>query len=396
MKLRWLMVMVVVAAVVAPGMVRAADDRKALRPVKLRSGPGTFHAILQRLDEGSKLSVVEDGKRWIKVRTGEGTEGWVSARVFAERPKPQGYEKLLEERGLSGVSSAVSTMATKGLTVQLGGPDAAVSPLVADFLDRVPFGPDEFERFSGDLSASPICEKLPGFMSELGQPLAGDPVRDERERNLGVRLAGLVLADAELITDPKLDGYVNQVGAAVAAASSRYDLEWRFVIFEQARPEAFAAPGGFVFLSDGLLSKLEDEAELAGVLAHQVAHVALAHGADALDARLRALGAPPVDPQQHLNRLVVQAHQLLRAARPAADELEADAYGATYAACAGYDPAGLARVYTRQGPFEPTDDHSPSKQARLDLLKKVQKAAGPTGGKALPTRFRKAVVAKAP
>lgn len=392
--LRSAMVILLAVGLLLPGSALAAEDRTALRPVKLRAGPGTFHAVLERLGEGASLAVVEDGKQWVKVRTGNGTQGWVSARVFAARPKPQGYQKLLEERGLTGVSSAVSTMATKGLTVELGGPGAAISPLVADFLDRVPFGADEFERFAGDLAASPICEELPGFMTEWGQPLAGDPERDEQERKLGVRLAGLVLADAELITDPDLDGYVNKVGAAVAAASSRYDLEWRFVIFEQKEPEAFAAPGGFVFLSDGLLNKLQDESELAGVLAHQVAHVALAHGAEALDARLRAGGAAPADAGQHLEKLVAQAHQMLRSAWPAKDELEADAYGATYATCAGYDPAGLARVYTRLGAFETSGDHSPSQQARLELLIKVEKAAGPTGGKQLPERFKQAVIAR--
>ncbi len=371
---------------------QAATDRTALRPVKVRTGPAVFHPVIERLDAGSTLLVIEDGKRWVKVRTASGSEGWVSARVFTERPQQRGYSAVLQERGLTGVSSTVATMATKGLTVQMGRGGGALSPLVTDFLTKVPFDPGDFETFVRDLPANPICARLPGWIDELGAPLPGDPEQDEQERLLGMRLAGLVLADAVLITDEALDAYVNKVGAAVAAASSRYDLQWRFVVFEQARPEAFPAPGGFVFLSSGLLEKLEDEAELAGVLAHQVAHVSLGHGAAELDRSLGEEKATSVE--ERMQRLVGKAHALLRAARPDRAELAADAYGATCAACAGYDPAGLARVYERLGFFEAPGADLSSRARRIELIQKVARTAGEAEGKYFPERFRRAVLTR--
>ena len=372
----------------------AADDRTARRSVKVRSGPAVFHAVLERLESGAKLCVVEEGKRWIKVRTGTGTEGWVSARVFTERPKAKGYSAVLSERGLAGVSSAVSTMATKGLTVHMGMGGTTISPLVAQFLDRVPFVPEEFEAFVADLPPNAICEKLPGWMDEMSKPLSGDPERDEQERQLGMRLAGLVLQDAELITDPELDAYVNKVGMAVAAASSRYELSWRFVVFESKQAEAFSAPGGFVFVSDGLLKQLKDESELAGLLAHQVAHVCLGHGAAELD---RAMGTDVKggQPEALMEQLVLKAHSLLRAARPGVAEREADAFGATYAACAGYDPAGLAQVYRRVGAPEAAGADTPTIETRAALIDKVRKASGVTPGKNFPGRFKKTVLSQA-
>lgn len=365
-------------------------NRTARRPVKLRSGPAVFHPMVERLDAGVELAVVEDGARWIKVRTAGGTEGWVSARVFLERPEPRGYGGILRKRGLTGVSSSVATMATRGLTVEPGA-GGGVNPLLADFLGRTPFAPEDFERFVQQLQANPICRELPGWMGELDEPLPGDPERDALERRLGLRVAARVLADAELITEPRLDAYVNQVGAAVAAASSRYDLEWRFVVFSQQRPEAFAVPGGFVFLSSGLLESLRDEAELAGVLGHQVAHVALAHGAAALDEAVPAGAADGQPAEQQLQKLVAAALRLLRAPRPARQELAADAYGATYVACAGYDPAGLARVYRRLSDFAARADPGVETAARLRLIERVRAAAASGAVKKLSERFAERV-----
>ncbi len=375
------------------GLAGVGESKSALRPVKLRSGPAVFHPVVQELKKGVSLSVIEEGKKWVKVKTSKGTEGWVSKRVFSAPPKPRGYGALLKESGLTGVSLAVPTMASRGLNAGTSMAGGDVAPLVKSFLERVPFAPKEFDGFVDKLHANGICEQLPGWVGEMAIPIGGDPQQDELERSFGMRLAVSILSDAELITDPKIDSYVNKVGFAVAAASSRYDLQWRFVVFSSDKKEAFSVPGGFVFISSSLLEDLRDEAELAGVLAHLVAHVTLGHGAAQLAKEAAGKKSKAHSRSEFATRLVAQARQLIMNPRLPEEELEADAFGSTYAACAGYDPAGLGSVLKRIACFEPGCRHSASLKKRLALVQRVRQSAGKNPGARLSERFSGSVLA---
>ncbi len=372
------------------GFAKVGDNKNALRPVKLRTGPAVFHPVLKRLEKGTSLVIIKEGPKWIKVRTPKGVEGWVSTRVFSAPPKPRGYAALLKERKLSGVSLAVPTMASRGLnagTTTGGG----VALLMKDFLERVPFAPAEFEGFASKLKANEICEKLPGWLDEMAIPIEGDPQQDELERSFGMRLAVSILSDFELITDPAIDSYVNKVGALVAAASTRYDLPWRFVVFKGGKKTAFSLPGGFVFVSFALLQELKDEAELAGVLAHLVAHVALAHRAlqlSRLDNEMPGSGKK----SDSMQDFVKKARGVFMSGVTPEEEMEADAFGATYCACAGYDPGGLASVLKRVGCFEPGCKGASVKK-RLVLIDRVRKSTGSNPGVRLTKRFSGSLLA---
>src|SRR5262249_49900204 len=105
--------------------------------------------------------------------------------------------------------------------------------------------------------------------------LAGLDVKQEIE--IGTLLAGRVLGAAPLVPDRNLQTYVNQVGRWIASQTERPDLPWRFGVIESAGINAFAAPGGFVLVTRGLYELLDDEAQLAAVLAHEIAHVVKRH-----------------------------------------------------------------------------------------------------------------------
>jgi len=182
------------------------------------------------------------------------------------------------------------------------------------------------------------------------------------------------------------------VGQAVAGASSRFDLPWRFVVFQDAAPSAFSVPGGFVFLSTGLLKAVKDESELAGALGHEIAHVALAHGA----AQLRGTAAPkPGDPARALDALVQEAYRNVRAPRARKQELQADVFGMGFAACAGYDPEGLSRLASRLQ-FEPAGADAPDPTARQAALKKARAQGGLPDGLRQDDRYRQDLLAKLP
>lgn len=210
-------------------------------------------------------------------------------------------------------------------------------------------------------------------LADVGRNLSdmGDKSQDE-ELVIGANTAELLLQQAPLLNAPALQAYVNQVGRWVAQNSERPDLPWRFGVLDSRVVGAYAAPGGYVFITSGMLAQMNSEAELAGVLAHEVAHVVQKHHLEAIKQRA---GAGMLS---NLSRFALQASQAnsgdYSGADPAAtkkfdqlvtnlytrgldrgDEYEADRMGAVIAARAGYDPYGLATVLQGIGTMKQDD-----------------------------------------
>ena len=147
-------------------------------------------------------------------------------------------------------------------------------------------------------------------------------------------------------TDPELVAYVEEVGQRVAAESHRPDLPYEFVVLNDGTPNAWALPGGKIAVNRGLLTEMDNEAELAAVLGHEITHSAARHGAQrvergmAMQVGIVALG---VAARGHeLQGLMVAGAglgaQLISQRYSREAELEADHYGTRYMAKAGYDP----------------------------------------------------------
>jgi predicted Zn-dependent protease len=202
-----------------------------------------------------------------------------------------------------------------------------------------------------------IAPETPG---EAGAsvPLIG-PMNDADEQALGREIAGRLLAASPLVPNEALQKYVNRVGRYVAAQSQRPSLNWTFGVIQSDDINAFAAPGGYVFVTAGLYRLLENEAELAGVLAHEIAHVNERHHVKLLQqTRLLQLGQSALlgkaksDTVKNLagNGLEVYARSLDKNAEFACDRL-----AITYAASAGYDPFAYIAVLDRIGASEDAD-----------------------------------------
>ncbi|MCP4230571.1 MAG: M48 family metalloprotease [bacterium] len=142
------------------------------------------------------------------------------------------------------------------------------------------------------------------------------------------------------VENPAIVEYVNEVGNSVAKHSQRPDLEYTFRILDDPVVNAFSYPGGFVYITSGALRALEDEAQLASLLGHEVAHIALYHGAE--DAQwdiLLLILSSYFDPDAV--DAVEAGYGLATLGYSRENELSADYWGATYAAAAGYDPRGM-------------------------------------------------------
>ena len=174
------------------------------------------------------------------------------------------------------------------------------------------------------------------------------------ENEVGAASAALLLGGAPLYKNADVERYVNQVGMWVAMQTGRRDIEWRFGVLDSPNVNAFAAPGGYVLITRGLLARLNNESELAGVLAHEITHVLKRHYVVAyLKAKQMGGGVKLAQTAAESQGAIDQktAAQIGNVFRGVyakglseSDEYEADAGGVVYAARAGYDPYGLPRV----------------------------------------------------
>lgn len=173
-------------------------------------------------------------------------------------------------------------------------------------------------------------------------------VSEQEERSMGREIAGRMLGAAPLVNDAGLQAYVNRVGRWVAVQSERPDLPWRFAVIDTPSINAFAAPGGYVMLTRGLYEILDNEAQLAGVLGHEIAHVVRRHHVTVMQ-KSAALSAGAQLAQRDnrsalINNMIGTGAEVFARGLDKSAEYEADAIGVVLAARAGYNPFGLVDV----------------------------------------------------
>lgn len=151
--------------------------------------------------------------------------------------------------------------------------------------------------------------------------------------------------------DTNLVRYVNKVGQRLAAVSDR-DLPYEFVVINDSTPNAWALPGGKIAINRGLLMALENEAELAAVLGHEIVHAAARHGARTMERAMLLEGvvtltAAGLQDSEYSNYIIDGASvgaQMINHRYGRNAELEADHYGMIYMARAGYDPSAAVSL----------------------------------------------------
>ncbi|MCE5211922.1 MAG: M48 family metalloprotease [Deltaproteobacteria bacterium] len=176
-----------------------------------------------------------------------------------------------------------------------------------------------------------------------------NPSREE-EIQIGREIAGNLLGASALVKDDALQKYVNQVGRWVANQSERADLPWHFGVIESEDINAFAAPGGYVVITKGLYRKLENEAQLAAVLSHEIAHVVRSHHlkilqkSQLLDMGAGLLGKQVGKDNQVIRKVIGSGAEICARSLDKSAEFEADRMGVVLTTRAGYEPYGLPEV----------------------------------------------------
>jgi predicted Zn-dependent protease len=210
------------------------------------------------------------------------------------------------------------------------------------------------------LSITPAHAQLGGlgglFNKAQKAKKVGDAMREigpEEEIKIGNDLAGMILGAAPLANNDAEQHYVNRLGMWLAMHTDRADLPWHFGIVDTEDVNAFSTPGGYVLITRGMFESARNESELAGVLAHEIAHVVQKHHLHALQNEMRTSAVADVGGSMVASGGVagLVTEQVIKAGRTLytrgldkGDEYEADRMGVVIAARSGYSPYGLVGV----------------------------------------------------
>lgn len=213
-----------------------------------------------------------------------------------------------------------------------------------------------------------------------------EQIDEPKEVQIGRHLAAVLLGAKPLHPNAALQRYVNRLGRWISLQTPRPQLPWTFGVLDDDGYNAFAAPGGYIFVTKGLIDRMADEADLAAVLAHEMAHVVGKHHLKAIQKSAqsglltRALatqvggGVGGALSEQ----LLLLGRDLYSRGLDQGDEFEADRIGVAYATAAGYDPYGLLAVLQQMAAtagdnpaYALTFSTHPSTTARLNQLEQA-------------------------
>jgi predicted Zn-dependent protease len=186
----------------------------------------------------------------------------------------------------------------------------------------------------------------------------------EKEVIFGREVAAAILADRKLVADDDVNRYLNLVGQSVARHSNRPEIDFLFAVVESSEINAYAAPGGYIFITTAALDLIRNEAELAAVLAHEIAHVSERHIVKALDIRAddesmtamvsKIMGSAAESANVIFYQAVEHALDLLFSkGLNREDEYNADLQAVVLTAFSGYDPYAYPRLLERLSQTRP-------------------------------------------
>jgi predicted Zn-dependent protease len=263
---------------------------------------------------------------------------WGSVAAYAVEPASAPRHKLF-------VRTRTAVMGVRGLDevdLKAAAPDKKALAKLERYAPSQA-GLDSFGRFR----AEKLVPVIGGPALDVPAPELADEIK------MGSEVAALILGAAPLVDSPELQRYVNLAGSWVAIRSDRPGLKWRFGVLASDSINAFAVPGGYVFVTLGLYQRLRSESELAGVLGHEISHV-VARDHYRMLTLVRSMKGATGLARDMMARLPAfksladltldHSVDVFTCALDREAELSADRMGTLLAADAGYEPLGLLRV----------------------------------------------------
>ncbi|MFL5580337.1 MAG: M48 family metallopeptidase [Gemmatimonadaceae bacterium] len=186
----------------------------------------------------------------------------------------------------------------------------------------------------------------------LALTLAGCGVSTQQEVEMGGQYAQQINQQLPIITDPEVNRYINVLGDQIASHTSRADLDWHFYVVDSREVNAFAVPGGYVYVNRGLIERTTNMSQLAGVLGHEIGHVVRRHSIQQMQQAQKAnIGVTlaciltRVCESQAAQAAIQVGGTAVFAKFSRDDEREADQEGITNTVRAGISPQGIPEMF---------------------------------------------------
>ncbi len=194
-------------------------------------------------------------------------------------------------------------------------------------------------------------------------------ISEEDEVALGEEFHRQLLKEMpEFTGDASVQAWLSDLGQSIVPYSHRPGLAYHFTVVDAPEVNAFAVPGGYVYVTTGLLMTARDGAEVAGVLAHEIGHIAARHGVRALETMMIAQGIGSLVGDETISEVVTTAIQIGTGLTFSQDqEREADSLGTQYAWRAGYNPWAIVRFFNLLHTLEPSEPEDPVSKVLSEL-----------------------------
>jgi hypothetical protein len=319
----------------------------------LREGAGAYYSLVGSVAENTALIVLNRAGSWVKVQLPNKQVGWMAANSLKE-----GKGDYLAATSPSTMWSSPKALsaAIKGFGKKYGKGEPGIVDSVLHYSEKG-FSSEDLAVFAKEVRENPSANRGRLQIEDLDLPTP-EYSTDLPEQEIGVDIAARI-AGTGMVNDRPLHRYVNMVCATIVETSALYDVDLTVLVLNDRMINAFAVPGGYIFVTLGLVKQCRDESELAGVIAHEIAHVYRRHGLQEMSKRIAGIHADiafgeleeevgePTEEEKEMEALVDQTYEKIVHPRLLSYEIEADRIGAILAANAGYDPFGLVRISER-------------------------------------------------
>lgn len=325
---------------------------------EIRQGPANYYPLMLVIGKGVPVRCKQWAGGWVNIGadTGAGKiEGWMPKLSLVDARNSGGVGDLKMPITSMKASPTVVAAAIRGFALRYGKTSAIVIDSMLQ-MQRNSFTSEEysdFRRFN--------VPGRPGIDNETikgGGTFATIPYEiDESEEGIGLGIAARVAGD-KLVRDSRLHNYVNMLMTYLVESTGAYDYPFKVYLLNDNRLNAIALPGGYIFISMPMLKTCGNEAELAGVLAHEMMHVILRHGLKELAHRKIEIRADELMQElegksgsdsvaAELEDFAQEAYDLASKPRLLSYEEEADRGAAVVLARAGYDPNAVTSMVAK-------------------------------------------------
>lgn len=215
---------------------------------------------------------------------------------------------------------------------------------------NVSMNASRFGRFSRRLALSGSAVAMMALTGTLSGCLAST----QQEVQLGADYAAQINRQLPLVDDPEVNRYINLIGDSIARIADDRELQWHFYVVNQDEINAFAVPGGYIYVNRGLIERAQNMSQLAGVIGHEIGHVVKRHSMKQMQKAEQAnagtaaicIFAPSVCNSQVGSAAIQLGGAGLFAKFSRDDEAQADEVGVQYTTRAGINPNGIPAMFS--------------------------------------------------